>query len=134
MEEFGDRVRGIGIYPIRYYPLITRSTGSWLPEKIGMTIASDDPDQEPAQVEFETLEEFVPLEQAHEQAQQAGSPTIPWETGTPIDGDTNRTLGAIRSALEIRDQAIKAAEAQPEAEAEPEAETPEPPQDDRSFP
>lgn len=133
LDDFGERVKGIGQFEIRYYPLIERGQRGWIPETIALSIVSEDPRVESVTIEFDSIDDFQPLAEAHEEALRDGEPAIEWQGHVlPIDGDTRPTLEAIREALEIRDRvsAEDDGHASPEAPEAP----PEPEQEDvRDF-
>ena len=105
LDSFSTRIIGIGQYQVRYYPLITNRERSWIPDQIALVIASDDPAVEPTTIPFEGLGDLEPLEAAYQSAKAQDEPAMQWGgQALPLDGDTERTLSAIREALEVRER------------------------------
>ena len=98
LEQFGERVKEIGVYRYRFYPYLVRKPNSWLPEEQGVRVEREDGADEPSNVPLDaaSLSEF---RQAFEDARDRGHSSFEFRGMTlPVDDETNRKMATLEQA------------------------------------
>jgi hypothetical protein len=105
LDDFSERVTGIGRFTPRYWPFAVPGERPWLPPtEVGLTLDASDIESPPERLPFSSMAEIDAFEAAYRSAQERGEPVFEYDARHfPITGDTEPMIATLREMMERKE-------------------------------